>query len=119
MYASDLTLGTRVYALRAQRTNSSVRAVPGEPVNEPNLLTISHDVANSGRISSAIMLDDTKVITLGTSSVADTVRCMLKIQYNPLSGRAGIEADINKMLTEIVDFLATPANITKLLNRES
>lgn len=119
MFASDITIGTRTYALRAQRTNSSVRADPSEPVNEPNLLTISHDVANSGRISSAVMFDDTKVITLGSSSVTDTIRCMVKIQYNPTSGRTLITDDVNALLEEVVTFLGTPTNITKLLNRES
>lgn len=120
MYASDITLGTTTFSLRTQRVNSSIRSDATQPLNEPNTLTISHDVAGSGRVSSAVMLDDVKVVQVGTSSpVADTVRVMLKVQYNPVSGRVDIDDDVNALIAELVAFLGTPANVVKLLNRES
>lgn len=120
MYASDITLGTTLYSLRTQRVNSSVRADPTQNLKEPKTLTISHDVAGSGRVSSAVILDDIAVVQIGASSPqSDAVRVMLKLQYNPLSGRADIEATVAAQLAELVAFMGTPANITKLLNRES
>lgn len=120
MFSTDITLGTHTYSLRTQRVNSSIRADPTQPINEPNTLTISHDVAGSGRVSSAVIFDDTKTVQIGASSPSpDTIRAMVKIQYNPLSGRAGIESAINALIVDLVAFIQAPANVTKLLNRES
>lgn len=119
MYTSDITIGTEVYALRSQRTNSSVRAETSQSVSEPRLLTISHENAKSGRVSSVIMIDDSKVVQIGASAPSlDTMRAMIKIQYNPLSGRTGIEAEIKAMIAALAAF-STDANISKLLNQES
>lgn len=119
MYTSDITIGTETYALRTQRVNSSVRAEISQPVSEPRLLTISHETSKSGRVSSVVMIDDSKVVQIGSSApTVDTMRALLKIQYNPLSGRTGVEAEIKAMIAALAAF-ATDANISKLLNQES
>lgn len=120
MYTSDITIGTENYALRTQRASSSVRAEISQPVSEPRLLTISHENVKSGRVSSAVMLDDSKVVQIGASApTLDTMRVMVKIQYNPLSGRTDIDAEIKAMITTLTTFLGVAGNVTKLLNQES
>lgn len=119
MFTADITLNTKSYVMKAQRATSSVRGVATRPVSEPLSLTISHETAKNGRVSSVIMIDDTAVVQSGTSVAhAETLRAMLKIQYNPLSGRTSIDAAVQALCADIVAF-ATPANITKLLNKES
>lgn len=119
MYTADITLNTKTYTLKAQRATSSVRGVSSRPVAEPLNLTISNETAKNGRVSSVIMIDDVKVVQVGTSiPTADTIRALLKIQYNPMSGRANIDTVVQALCADIVAF-ATPANITKLLNKES
>lgn len=118
MFTPDLVVGTTTYSLRAQRMASSVRGDSTQPVSEPRLLTISHETAKNGKVSSVLMIDDTAVVSSGTTASSDTIRALLKIQYNPLSGRTGIEAVINSAIDDLKALL-TPANITKLLNKES
>ena len=121
MYDSDIVLDTtKTYSLTTTRPLSSVRSDAAQPVSEPNLLTISHENANSGRRSSVVIFDDTKVVaSAGEIPVTDNIRLMLKVQYNPFSGRTTSTADINQQIVELVDFLSVPANVTKLLNQES
>lgn len=119
MLANDITLGTTVFALRSLRSTSSVRSDNNQAVDHPRLLTISHEVAKSGRVSSAIMIDDTVPVTVGTSQVgSDTTRVLLKLQYNPLSGRTTTSADLKLALAELAAFISVEANIDKILNRE-
>lgn len=121
MYTADITLATKTFALTTQRTLSSVRSMAGEPVSEPNYLTISHENANSGRRSSVVILEDVKVVSAAGAvvPVKDSLKMMFKVQYNPFSGRTTTEADITAMVAQLVAFINTPANITKLLNQES
>ena len=121
MYTPDITLGTQTYSLQAQRANSSVRSDASQPLSEPNTLTISHELAKSGRYSTAVMLDDTKIVSLvgATTPVPDTVRTMFKLQYNPLAGRTDVDADITNAIAQLIVFLSDPTNVDKLLNKES
>lgn len=118
MFTSDLVVGTRTYSLRAQRTASSVRGDATRAVSAPRLLTISHETANNGKVSSVMMIDDTAVVTNGTTVANDTIRAMIKIQYNPLVGRTDTTAVINSLIDEL-KLLLVAGNITKLLNKES
>lgn len=121
MYASDITLGTSTFALTTQRPLSSVRSNASAPVSEPKTLTISHENANSGRRSSVVILDDVKIVSTAGAlvPVKDTVKLLVKVQYNPFGGRTTTTADINSLITQLIAFLNTPANVTKLLNQES
>lgn len=119
MLANDITLNTRVYVLNSTRPNSSIRRVSGEPVSEPTLLTVSHEInSKSGRVSSAVISDDTKNVVSGTVTVPDTTRVLIKLQYNPSIGRASLDADIRAQIADIVTFLGSAANVDKLLNLE-
>jgi len=118
MFASDLTVGTRTYSLRSQRMSSSLRGDATRTVSNPRLLTISHETAKNGKVSSVMMIDDTAVVTNGTSVVNDTIRVMVKLQYNPLVGRTDITTTIMAAIDEL-QALLVEANVTKLLNKES
>lgn len=133
MFEPAITLQTKVFDLKSQRVNSSVRGDASEPVSEPNTLTISHENAKNGKVSSAIILDDVKLVTaaintnltigpsaaLSSVSMPSAIRTMLKFQYNPLDGRDDIEAAVAVQAAQIVEFLGIPANIAKILNQET
>lgn len=121
MFTSDITLNTHVYSLTSQRTTSSTRRDSAQPVSEPNELSIAHETAKNGRVSTAVILDDTKIVSVpgATVPVKDTVRVLFKVQYNPFGGRTTNATDIALAIADLVSFLNTPANITKLLNQES
>lgn len=120
-YSPDITLGTDVYSLQSQRTNASVRSDAAQPISEPNLLTISHENAKNGRRSSVVIIDDTKIVSTANATipVADTVRAMFKVQFNPLGGRTDNEAAINAAVTQLIAFLSDASYVDKLLNQES
>jgi hypothetical protein len=121
MYATDITLATNTYSLKTQNPNNSIRSDASQPVSEPNTLTISHEYAKSGKQSSVVIFDDKKLVSLpgATVPVADQVRTMFKIQFNPLAGRTDIEAVITQQVAELTAFLADSGNIDKLMNGES
>lgn len=119
MFATDLTINTRTYNLIAQRATSSVRSDATQPLSEPNTLTISHENVKSGRRNSVVILEDQKTISNGTAIINDSMKIMVKVSYNPFSGRTDIGVDLENLRAELVAFLSVPANFTKLLNQES
>lgn len=120
-YSPDITIGTDTYSLQSQRTNASVRSDAAQEVSEPNLLTISHENAKNGRRSSVVILDDTNIVSSvdATIPVADTIRTMFKVQYNPLGGRTDNETTIKAEIAKLVIFLGDVSNIDKMLNQET
>lgn len=120
MFTTDITLNTHVYSLSAQRTSSSTRRDSARAVSAPRSLNISHETAKSGRVSSVAYIDDVAVVQVGSSAPAtDSIRVLLKLQYNPLSGRETTETDLRAALTDLISFLSESGNVTKLLNQES
>jgi len=120
-YSADITLLTNTYSERSRRDYASVRSNASEPLSEPNLLTLSHETAKNGRVSSVVIFDDTKIVSLAGASLTttDTVRTMFKVQYNPLGGRTDNEAAINAAIAELIAFLGVADNVSKLLNQET
>lgn len=120
MFTPDITIGTDVFALRSQRSNSSDRSDTNQSISEPRVLTISHEKAKNNRVSSVVFIDDQKLVQIGSSvPQLDNIRVLVKLQYNPLSGRLTTEADVKLALTQLLTFLAVEANVDKLLNLES
>lgn len=119
MYPSTLILNTQTFEKKVQRPMSSVYIDTDQTLDNPRSLTISHEVAKSGRVSTAVMLDDTKSIVLANSIVADNTRVLIKLSYNPLGGRASLDTVVRAALADLVGFLSDTANIDKLLTQES
>lgn len=121
MFANTLTLDTHNYDLVSQSPYRSMRSDATKPVSEPSTLTISHEVAKTGRRSSVVILDDNAVINSGTSITKDSIKSQFKIQFNPYSGRtaADIETTINEQIAQLQAFISVPGNIDKFLNLES
>lgn len=121
MYTPDLIIGTKTYALTSQRALSSIRSDASQPVTAPKTITISHENAKNLRRSSAVILDDTIIVSTAGAvvPVKDNIKVLLKVQFNPFGGRTTTTADINAAIAQLVAFLGVPANITKLLNQES
>lgn len=115
---SDVTLVTDVYSTTQVRINSTIRAVPKLPIGKKQLLTISHEVAKSGAVSSAFILDDSDVVgTLEPAKVANN-RFLLKIQYNPLIGRTNADAVMAEQRSKMIEILSDDAMFAKFLNLE-
>lgn len=119
MYPSTLTLNTQTFEKKVQRPMSSVYVDTDQTLDNPRSLTISHEVAKSGRVSTAVMVDDTKSIVLSNSVVADNTRVLVKLSYNPLGGRASLDTVVRTAMADVVAFLSVPANVDKLLTQES
>lgn len=117
--APDLSTTTPVatFSLVTTRANSSIRGDASQPLDEPRVLTVSHESSTNGKVSSAIMLDDAaNVSSLGIAN-SSGVRVMVKIQYNPIEGRTDIEATVNELYAQLTQLLDAPT-INKLLNKE-
>lgn len=120
MFTPDITIGTNIYSLTQQRTSGSLRSDPSKGILNPLLMTISHEEAKNGKISSVVILDSEVTVDSTTAlPVSDNIRVLFKIQYNPTSGRTGTAAELERLRALLVTFINTPANINKLLNKES
>lgn len=119
MFINDITIGTDVFSKTVVRPTSSTYSDNNQTLSNPRTLQISHEIAKSGRVSTAVIIDDTATVTLGSSLVADNVRALIKISYNPLGGRAELTAAVKAAIAQINAFMSVEANVTKLLNRES
>lgn len=118
MFTSDITIGSQTFSAVTSYGSSTIRRKTGEPVSEPTDLTISHEVAKNGRVSSAVIIDDVKVVSDTNGIVTDNVRALVKLQYNPASGRSTLDADIRALIDDLVTFLGVAGNVDKLVNRE-
>lgn len=120
--SSDITLSVDTYSVITQRANSTVRSNPTATTVNPEYLTVSHEIAKSGKVSSAVMLDDLTSVpcndTCQLTPGISTVRAMFKLQYNPNEGDPDIEGAITDVITKLNAFLADSTLITKFRNRE-
>lgn len=118
MYDNNITLDTSVYALVQETSTKSIRKDASKPLDNPVSLSIAHEKANNGKISSVIIFDDDKVV-VGTDNVLSSLaRCQFKITYNPNEGRDDLSTAINKGIAVLQAFLTDTGNVTKFLNQE-
>jgi len=113
-----VTLGTEDFAKTVERPTSSERAVAGLTVGNNVKLTISHETSKTGIRSSAIILDDTDLVTGAGDPVPANNRLLLKLQFNPLSGRTDATAVIVAQRARLVAILADDALWAKFINSE-
>ena len=123
MFNTDIVINTNTYNLISQRTTSSVRSDASTGLANPNTLTISHETNKAGRVSSVIILDSEEVVACqdacSTAPTLDNIRMMMKIQYNPLSGRIGIDTELERLRVLLSTFTADAASWAKFINKES
>lgn len=120
MFNPDITIGTNTYSLIQQRTSGSLRSDPANGILNPLLMTISHEEAKNGKVSSVVIFDSGVTVDSTTAlPVSDNIRLQFKMQYNPASGRTDTAAELERLRKLLVTFINTPANISKLLNKES
>lgn len=123
MLPSDILLDTRTFALQTQRTNSSVRGDAAKDLDNPSTLTVAHETAKSGRVSSVIIVDSAAVVDCDASCnltpTTDNIRVQFKVQYNPLSGRTDTGAEILAVKAVLEEFLSTPDLFDRFMNRET
>lgn len=121
--SQDITLGTDVYALSVQRQNGSVRSVASRALTEPLTLTISHEVAKNGKVSSVVIVEDSKLVPMDASCsntpILDPVKAMFKIQYNPNVGRTDLDAAVLAVRDALDAFVSDNTIYDKFINRES
>jgi hypothetical protein len=120
MLPNDVTLNSNTYALQTQRANSSIRGDGGRDLDKPVTLAIAHETTNSGKVSSVVYFDSAEVMDTNTcpTPITDNIRVQLKIQYNPKSGRSGIETEIARLITDLNSFMAS-SDFDRFLNQES
>lgn len=120
MFVNPLVLVGTNFELVTQRQLSSVRSVAARAL-EPKTVNIAHEVANSGRVNTAVILDDSKLVapsgTCPTSKLS-SIKTTFRMSYNPSEGRIDVRAALLQQRDELIALL-TDANIDKLLNKES
>lgn len=123
MYTPDITIGTDIFSLITQRASSSVRQDGAKDLTNPCTLSISHETAKNGKISSVVILDSEEVIpcndACSTVPLSDNIRLQMKLQYNPSSGRLLIDTEIARLQVQMLAFISDATNWSKLLNKES
>lgn len=107
------------YTLTKQYSNKSIRSVAEQPLTAPNLLTVSHEVTKSGRVSTALIFEDIETLTTATGIIADSVKVFVKLQYSPFAGRADVKLAIKAQILELVALLNNTAIVDKVLNQET
>lgn len=121
-FAPDLTVLTEVYSLTETRAKSSLRSDATMALDEPNHLTIAHEVGRNGRVSSVIYFDSLKALGCGdvcsTTPTTDTIRAQFKVQYNPTVGREDTTTELDFVIQALIAFISEPTNIVKLVNQE-
>lgn len=122
MFNPDITLGSATFSLVRQRENSSLRRDPAAALETPQSLTISHETAKNGRVSSVIYFDHDEVIdcdsTCGIPGASANIRTQFKISYNPSDGIVDIDTILAKQLAEMELWLVAADNMTKFRNKE-
>lgn len=120
-FPSDITIDTQTYSTIVTRPTSTVRQDPTAEINSPRTMTISHETAKSGVVSSVVYFDNAYVTDCNDACViAPTlgkIRSQFKLSYNPLDKQVSL-ATIQADVEELMLFL-TPENLTKLINLES
>jgi hypothetical protein len=121
MYANSLTVSTQTYDLISSFPTNSVRRDATYSITNPHEVLISQETFKDGRKSAGVVFKDTTItdsISCPDTKIRDAVSAMVKVQFNPLSSRADIEADLNAQLDLLVAFLGVADNRTKLINGE-
>jgi hypothetical protein len=120
MLTSDLTTTTPVATFSAisTRATSTLRSDAAQPLDEPRIVTVSHETQKNGKVSSVIYIDDTKNVLSGVTVVPSLCRVQLKLQYNPLEGRVDIDATMAELYAQLTEIVSTGTNFDKILNKE-
>lgn len=121
MYPTDITLtgdsaSTRTYALRSITDGNAIRAVATAPANQPEVLTVKHQVSSRGGIPldrHLVRLDLSKEDSEGTV-VMGSVYLTVEVPRNS----AFTAAMAKDMKTQLVNFINTATYADKLLNSE-
>lgn len=124
-FPSDITVNTKEFALVQLRPQSSLRRDAASPVNAANDLTISHETAKSGLVSSVILRDHNSTVSCDTSCdalpISGRIRAQFKISYNPsLYTKDGtdITAELDDVISDLIAFVSDTNNIIRILNQE-
>lgn len=120
--SSDITLGTDLFSTIVVKPRSTIRSNPAQLASEPETLTISHEVASNGRISSVFIIDDGTMVpcndACATTPTMSNVRGMIKLQYNPNEGNTDIDISVAAVIEYLKALLADDALMTKFRNQE-
>lgn len=118
----DITIDAVTYSSSIVKPNSTVRADATQPVTDPDYMTVSHETAQNGRVSSVIIFEDIKAIPCNdTCQIVpgqSSIKAMLKIQYNPKDGREDFNAALVNLLAAINTASGDAALMDKFLNKE-
>lgn len=120
--STDVTLGLAVYSATVTRPTSTIRNDSSQPIDEPIALTISHETAKNGKVSSVVYIDiSEKVPCTSTCQVTpglSNVRGQFKLSYNPLDGATDLAAHTALAIEQIKLFLGDAALVAKFMNKE-
>lgn len=122
-FPSDIVLTDRTFMSVVTTPRSTVRSRAEADLLNPESLTISHEVAKNGKISSVVYREDLTVLPCGADACSTTaqtsaVRAQFKISYNPKMGDVNLDAALDDVIADLIVFLSDTSNIAKLINQE-
>jgi hypothetical protein len=123
MFTTDITLtddqtNETVFSQISVVDSKSIRKDATQTLGEPNTLTISHQTTGANMKAKDRHLIRRDMVKEDTGT--DEVDAISASAYFVIEAprRIFAEADILAIVTELADFVKTPANLTKLLNGE-
>lgn len=120
---TDITLvaGT-TFGRTITKPTSSVWSDSSRDITLPLTLTIAHETSGNGRVSSVILLDDSKSAIAPTDPAVPNysiVKAQFKIQYNVAEGRDDIEATLDSLRLNLLAALNDATIWDKFINKEA
>lgn len=103
------------YDLASYNGSASTRRVPGLDLDEPQVLTISHETVKSSGVKRHLVRFDSVQQDATDPTIVGTISVYAVIVVPPVvSTEALVEAEVNKL----ANLLAASGVVTKLLNEE-
>lgn len=120
MQSPITTVAVGALTKRVQRPTSSIYRSALSTSDEIIEMSVAHEVTNTGFVNSAMILDNTRVLTDSSNlGKPERIRLTLKIQYKDLSVRDDRDAEIASMIAGLVELLGDTTTLAAFLNQEA
>lgn len=120
---TDITLAVgTTFGRTITKPTSSVWRDSSRDITLPLTLTIAHETSGNGRVSSVILLEDSKSAIAPADPATpnfSNVKAQFKIQYNIVEGRDDIEATLVALKANLLAALNDATIWDKFINKEA
>jgi hypothetical protein len=122
MMSANITLDSKVYSTTSVKSNSTIRKDGARPIEDPALLTISHETAKSGRVNSVMIIDDTVMVPCNDTCQivpgVSSIKGLVKFSYNPKEGRTDLRTSLDSIVAQLTAMLGNQTLMDQFFNLE-